>query len=205
MSQNFKAKIGMILKSAEIDYSPPKYIHLFYLYSFTNLWNNELNWCLNEILMILESTISNLTWFSMTSSSQFANLNRALMYFVFFVCWMISGGVLFSLEEGTSFWNQSLTWRVFLSAMISTFTLNGILSMYHGYPGKHEIGSSYFCSIVCLLLKHFTLCLFENYFRTAVVRRSSKLWEISWGFLLLVWTLYLHDHGTCRRPVWFSF
>ncbi|KAJ1526636.1 hypothetical protein ONE63_008221 [Megalurothrips usitatus] len=46
------------------------------------------------------------------------------------------GGVLFSLEEGTSFWNQSLTWRVFLCAMICTFTLNGILSLYHGFTGQ---------------------------------------------------------------------
>lgn len=47
-----------------------------------------------------------------------------------------AGGVLFSLEEGTSFWNQSLTWRVFLSAMVSTFTLNCVLSLYHGVPGE---------------------------------------------------------------------
>ncbi|KAF5288307.1 hypothetical protein FQR65_LT12040 [Abscondita terminalis] len=46
------------------------------------------------------------------------------------------GGVLFSLEEGTSFWNQSLTWRTFFASVISTFTLNVILSTYHGVPGN---------------------------------------------------------------------
>ncbi|OXA52085.1 H(+)/Cl(-) exchange transporter 7 [Folsomia candida] len=46
------------------------------------------------------------------------------------------GGVLFSLEEGASFWNQSLTWRIFFCSLISTFTLNVVLSTYHGRPGE---------------------------------------------------------------------
>ncbi|XP_074040884.1 chloride channel protein 7 isoform X2 [Leptinotarsa decemlineata] len=46
------------------------------------------------------------------------------------------GGVLFSLEEGTSFWNQGLTWRTFFASVVSTFTLNIVLSTYHGVPGN---------------------------------------------------------------------
>ena len=32
------------------------------------------------------------------------------------------GGVLFSLEEGASFWNQSLTWRI-VSGPLSLYTV----------------------------------------------------------------------------------
>ncbi len=49
---------------------------------------------------------------------------------------MDAGGVLFSLEEGSSFWNQNMTWKIFFCSMVSAFTLNAVLSAYSGLPGQ---------------------------------------------------------------------
>lgn len=42
------------------------------------------------------------------------------------------GGLLFSLEEAASFWNQALIWRTLFASIVSAFTLNIVLSTYHG-------------------------------------------------------------------------
>ena len=41
------------------------------------------------------------------------------------------GGVLFSVEDGASFWKKSLLWRAFFCSMVSTFVLNFFLSGYN--------------------------------------------------------------------------
>ncbi|XP_054264197.1 H(+)/Cl(-) exchange transporter 7-like [Macrosteles quadrilineatus] len=46
------------------------------------------------------------------------------------------GGVLFALEEGASFWNQGLTWRIFFASSVSAFTLNACMSWYEDHPGN---------------------------------------------------------------------
>lgn len=56
------------------------------------------------------------------------------------------GGVLFSLEEAASFWNQNLIWRTMVASIISSFTLNLVLSAFYGlksfsYPGLFNFGA----------------------------------------------------------------
>lgn len=46
------------------------------------------------------------------------------------------GALLFSLEEGASFWNQSLTWKIFFCSTMTTFSLHSFMSAYYGLPGQ---------------------------------------------------------------------
>ncbi|XP_023221362.1 H(+)/Cl(-) exchange transporter 7-like, partial [Centruroides sculpturatus] len=46
------------------------------------------------------------------------------------------GGVLFSLEEGASFWNQYLTWRIFVFlSSVQHFALGPLLAAHNGVAG----------------------------------------------------------------------
>ncbi|KAL5491616.1 hypothetical protein EMCRGX_G016934 [Ephydatia muelleri] len=57
------------------------------------------------------------------------------------------GGTLFSLEEGSSFWNQGLTWRTLFCSFCATFTFNILLSAtassegFNSRPGQVNFGS----------------------------------------------------------------
>jgi len=39
------------------------------------------------------------------------------------------GGILFSLEEVSSFWSPSLTWQSFICAIVAAYTVNLFMSV----------------------------------------------------------------------------
>uniref|UniRef100_H2Z664 Chloride channel protein n=1 Tax=Ciona savignyi TaxID=51511 RepID=H2Z664_CIOSA len=79
------------------------------------------------------------------------------------------GGVLFSLEEGCSFWNQSLTWKTLFCTMTSTFTLNFFLSgtLDHSWGSFSQSGLLTFGVVLEALLIGFL---------TTVVAFLTPLW-----------------------------
>lgn len=105
------------------------------------------------------------------------------------------GGVLFSLEEGSSFWNQSLTWRSFFCSMASTFTLNFCLS---GINGNNQWGSFNQPGLLSF-----------GVFRCSKATEKCNLWNIqdvlifiAMGFvggLLGAWFNQLNKHLTVHR------
>jgi len=50
------------------------------------------------------------------------------------------GGMLFSMEEVSSFWNMKLTWQIFFCAMIATFTTDLFNSAFEGFQYKGNFG-----------------------------------------------------------------
>ena len=50
------------------------------------------------------------------------------------------GGLLFAMEEVSSFWNQRLSWQVFFASMMSTFTTDLFMSAFGGFEMKQTFG-----------------------------------------------------------------
>ena len=59
------------------------------------------------------------------------------------------GGLLFSMEEVSSFWNMKLSWQTFFACMVSTFTTVSIVNLqkcyFLSYIRMQQLGH-----IVCL-------------------------------------------------------
>ena len=51
------------------------------------------------------------------------------------------GGLLFSMEEVSSFWNQTLSWQIFFCSMCATFTTDLFVSAFGGFTWKGTFGA----------------------------------------------------------------
>ena len=54
-----------------------------------------------------------------------------------------TGGICFALEEASSFWALSLTWRTYLATMLSTSTLWLLTIWREGYDSYDQLGPTY--------------------------------------------------------------
>lgn len=50
------------------------------------------------------------------------------------------GGLLFAMEEVSSFWKNKLSWQVFFCCMTATFTTDLLNSSFHGFKYKGDFG-----------------------------------------------------------------
>ena len=50
------------------------------------------------------------------------------------------GGLLFAMEEVSSFWKNKLSWQVFFCCMVATFTTDLLNSSFHGFKYKNDFG-----------------------------------------------------------------
>ena len=50
------------------------------------------------------------------------------------------GGLLFAMEEVSSFWKNKLSWQVFFCCMVATFTTDLLNSAFHGFKYKGDFG-----------------------------------------------------------------
>jgi chloride channel 7 len=50
------------------------------------------------------------------------------------------GGLLFAMEEVSSFWKNTLSWQVFFCCMTATFTTDLLNSSFHGFKYKNDFG-----------------------------------------------------------------
>ena len=97
------------------------------------------------------------------------------------------GGVMFSLEEGSSFWNQEVTIRTFFCSVIATFTLSFFISGVGGSwgsflnPGLHFISSGVDGRV------EWTMAHFPFFLMLAAVGGIIGAWFNSLNAKLTVW------------------
>lgn len=85
------------------------------------------------------------------------------------------GGVLFSMEEVSSFWNMKLTWQIFFCAMISTVTTDLFNSSFKGFKFEGSFGkfkAEEYILFQVLLASQFLPVFF--YPRITVIRSGPK-------------------------------